>query len=250
MRNTNQFALATDVACMGGAGIAQICNAVALDERHEHVIIHAGNNEIMNTITAKEFVYTVEKSAEKLTALAKDTEVTLVLPLVPPVGAFETAKSMYLEEKMKAVSAIQTLKLKSVEYDEQGNHPTEKGTAEIINQMHEHFSNEIILPEAENETTTPRKYSNVRAIYKTGCRGCATEEYTSYLCTECKKRAENVDATDLDTLIDKIQNEMFPENPQTVLSGHDLNMEIDINKKRGRPQTTHENGRKHRRKFQ
>ena len=80
MGNTNQFALTTDVACLGGAGIGQICNAIALDEKHEHVVIHAGNNEIMNTPTAEEFVYTVRKSAEKLVTLAKDTKVSWCCP--------------------------------------------------------------------------------------------------------------------------------------------------------------------------
>ena len=66
LRNTNQCALTTNVPCMGGGGISQICNAIALDEKHEQVVIHAGNNEIMNMQTPQEFLYTVEKTKEKL----------------------------------------------------------------------------------------------------------------------------------------------------------------------------------------
>ena len=43
------------------------------------------------------------------------------------------------------------LKLNSVEYE--GAHPTEKGTADIINQLNNSFNNEIILAEAEAEDT-------------------------------------------------------------------------------------------------
>ena len=39
MRHTNQLALRTDVACMSGGSIAQICNAIPYDDIHEEVTI-------------------------------------------------------------------------------------------------------------------------------------------------------------------------------------------------------------------
>ena len=196
---------------MSGGGIGQIVNAINLDEKHEEIIIHAGNNEILNTRTPEEFVYTVEKTREKLSELAKQEKITLVLPLVPPTGAFETAKAVYLEKKMEELSSIKTVKLESVEYDH--GHPTEKGTADIIKQLNATFSSEIILQQAEEaDITTSKKYSNVKAIYKTGCRGCAIEEYTSYLCRTCIDLAKDVDASVLRKMTDEIHDQMFPKD--------------------------------------
>ena len=72
LRNTNELALTTDVACMPGGGMGQLCNVIGLDDKHDEVIIHAGTNEIFNTRTPEEFTYTVEKTKEKLKTLAQD----------------------------------------------------------------------------------------------------------------------------------------------------------------------------------
>ena len=91
MRNANQLAVNSNVACMTGGGVGQICNAISLDTKYEEVIIHAGTNEICNSNysnadTLHDFVYTVEKAAEKITELAKSAKVTLVLPCVSTFG--------------------------------------------------------------------------------------------------------------------------------------------------------------------
>ena len=47
LRNANQLALATDIACTSGGGIGQIANVVHLDpEKKDNIIIFAGANEI------------------------------------------------------------------------------------------------------------------------------------------------------------------------------------------------------------
>ena len=79
LRQVNQLSLTSDVACMSGAGIGQLCNIIPLDNKHEEVVIHAGNNEIAQSGSLNEFVYTVNKETEKLRALANDTKVTLIL---------------------------------------------------------------------------------------------------------------------------------------------------------------------------
>ena len=80
LRLANQLALTTDVACMSAGGIGQICNLIPLDTHtHQEVIINAGNNEL-KTDCDKEFVYEVERAAQKLEHLAASVPVTLVLP--------------------------------------------------------------------------------------------------------------------------------------------------------------------------
>ena len=66
LRLTNQLALTTNVACMSGGGIGQICNLIPLDShQHKEVVINAGTNEL-KTESVKEFVFEVETAALKL----------------------------------------------------------------------------------------------------------------------------------------------------------------------------------------
>ncbi len=46
LRHVNQLGLTTNVACMSGGGIAQICNAIPYDTPHPEVIIKGGSNEL------------------------------------------------------------------------------------------------------------------------------------------------------------------------------------------------------------
>ena len=78
MRHVNQVALTADTACMTGGGISQLCNAIPFDDhRHEEVIINAGTNEL-NEENLHEFVYTAQKTQEKLEKLAAEVKVTVV----------------------------------------------------------------------------------------------------------------------------------------------------------------------------
>ena len=126
-RHVNQLALSNNVACMSGGGIGQICNAIKLDTTHEEVIIHAGQNEIKNTDSLHEFVFTVQKTSEKLKEIAEISQVTVVLPSAPMFGAHEDGKAKYLKEKIKEIGNIKTIELEPVQYDFD-DHPSEKGT--------------------------------------------------------------------------------------------------------------------------
>ena len=211
LRNANQIALTTDVACMSGGGIGQIANAIPLDEKRNEVIIYAGNNEITGNDSLNEFAYTVAKAEEKLKKLADENKVTLVLPSVPPMGACEAGKAEYLEEKMCSINGIKTIKLTEVEYDDR-NHPTIKGTVQILQKINQELNNEIILEGANETDLTRRSYRQVQPIYKVGCRGCNTKEFTPTLCTECKKAAESFDIQSLEGKIERIFSEQFPKD--------------------------------------
>ena len=142
--------------------------------------------------------------------LADETKVTFVLHCLPTTGAHETGKAQYLEEQMKQIQTIKTIKLKEVEYDDR-MHPTETGTKQIIEQLQAELGDQIVLDEAEQEEiTTPRKYSLVKPIYKVGCRGCDSIEFTATLCRNCIAEAANVDASYLEQMVEKLEEDLFP----------------------------------------
>ena len=230
LRNVNQLSLSANVACMSGGGIGQLCNAIPLDEKKDEVIIMAGNNEITRSSTPEEFVYTVEKAGDKLKELAGESKVTLVLPTTPATGAIEIGKARYLEEKMTQIQEITTVKLEPITFE--GNHPSLEGAMEIIKGMQKTISNEIVLDGAEDtDITTKRTYSKVQPIYKVGCRGCKSLQYTNDLCQDCVQSASAMDTQYLKDMIQKIQDELFPIMIQTQ---EDIEINMREITKRGR----------------
>ena len=66
---------------------------------------------------------------------------------------------------------------------------------------------------AKEDVTTDRKYSNVQPMYKAGCRGCTSPEYTPDLCSQCKEVSQTCDTSELMDLIKHHHKEDFPELP-------------------------------------
>ena len=211
LRQTNQLALTSDVSCMSGGGIGQLCNLVHYDEKQENIVINAGTNEI-KADSPEEFVYSVNTAAQKLKALAQTTNITLVLPDYPTNTPVEKAKKELLEEKMSEIDVIKTIKLTGIEWDNQPyhRHPTEEGTRNIIIQIHEKVGG-LIVDKWEDSIVSPLKYRFVQPVYKVGCRGCDNMDYVATLCDVCKETAQNADTTDLMNLVDKWEKEMFPQ---------------------------------------
>ena len=208
MRHVNQLALRTDVACMSGGGIAQICNMIPYDEPHNEVIINAGTNEL-KTDSTKEFVYTMKKTEEKLRKLSTATSVTVVLPQMATTTPELAAKSQLLRDTVKNIDSVKTILLEDVEQDET-NHPTIAGTRAIIKQIDDVHEEKIILQGCQDDVTAKRRYRKVQAVFKVGCRGCDSMNYTSYLCDNCKVTANDVDASALEVEIERLRQEMFP----------------------------------------
>ena len=156
LAHVNQLALTTDVTCMSGGGVGQLCNVIPTDENHEQVIILAGSNEIKKS-PPTEFVYTIEKTVEKLRALAANSSVTVVLPLTPVVGPEETAKAQFIEKKFRSIDEVSVVQLDAgpVEFADDV-HPSQKGTEEVIRQLNDVFGKEIVLEDAtSDDLTTP-----------------------------------------------------------------------------------------------
>ena len=155
LRSANQLALAANVVCMPGGGLGQLCNVIKLDAQHKgDILLHGGNNE-MHAECLEDFVYTIEKAAAKVTELCKDRNITIVLPTVPPEGPSDVGKAQFIEETIKSIPTVKTIKLDEIEYDE-SLHPSEDGTGEMIRKINEEMNNELILPEAITEITTPK----------------------------------------------------------------------------------------------
>ena len=194
---------------MSGGGIGQLINSISYDEKHEEVVILGGTNEIVYTRDPSEFVFTIDKSLEKLRKLAEEVTTSFVLPCVPLVTPEMKAKADYLEEEVRKVEKVKIIKLQDIQ--QEGIHPTEVGTCSMIQQLHQAFNEEIIVDGAEEGDLTTRKYGKVQAIYKVGCRGCDNHNYTSFLCTECKNSAPESNIERLLQLLKVAEEEMFPE---------------------------------------
>ena len=230
-RNTNQLALTTDIGCMTGGGIGQVCNAIARDKKFEEVVISGGTNEILHTQSLQEYVYTIDKSVEKLKALTSETNVTLVFPTVPLSGPHEMGKAAYLEEKVKEIPEIKLLQMKDIQYESSGvhQHPTVEGTVDMLCQLNDFTDKEILLPETIESDLTARKYQHVHVLYKVGCRACPDYDgYTQDICPTCKEEAAKADITHITEIITKINDELFPTDMNVDENGSATVTEVDM----------------------
>ena len=117
LRQANQLALTSDITCMSGGGLGQLCNLIKYDEKHEEVVLHGGQNEILNSTSRSQFTYTIEKAEEKLRQLAEERNVVLLLPATPTLGSEEDGMKQYLEQKLSSIETIKCVKLDNIEYE-------------------------------------------------------------------------------------------------------------------------------------
>ena len=206
LQQTNQLALRSDVACMSGGGIGQIINAIPFDQPHKEAMICAGNNDL-KAVSIGEFVYTVDKAAEKLADLTTTMPITVALPPIRNEIPELKIKGEYLRDTLKKVDNATIINLTDIELNE-SQHPTAKGTKDMLMQIH--AVKEIIMPDCENDILSNQRYRGVQTLFKTGCRGCDTLSYTNFLCETCKENASVVDTTKIEDDIKKLMDEMFP----------------------------------------
>ena len=210
LRNANQLALRTDVACMTGGAIGQICNAIPYDpKKTEEVIINGGTNEL-KIVDLNEFMYTVTKSGQKLSELAKTTPVTVVLPEIPKKVPESIIKTHYLHNEISKVENVNVVVLSDIEMDDGAyhKHPTKDGTINIIKQID--ASKNVIMDKCDDDIYLPAKYRGVQTLFKVGCRGCQRKDYNPFLCDTCHEDAKAVDTTVLVSEIKRLTEEMFP----------------------------------------
>ena len=231
-RHINQLSLTADVACMTGGGISQICNAIPYDSHHDDVIIAGGTNEL-NVPDLKEFVYTVQKTSEKLVELQNDIPVTVVLPAIVTEVPDQRIKGEYLAETLSKVTNVIQLKDIEIETETGHCHPTVKGSFDMIKQID--TIQPLILPDCQDYTVDQAKYRGVQTIFKVGCRGCDLKEYTATLCNECQERSREIDVNEITERIRVLREEMFPTTNEVEMeeareaSKRRLNDNNDIN---------------------
>ena len=209
-RHVNQFALKSDVACMTGGGIAQLCNVLPYDESHESIILNAGTNEL-KTESLHEFVYTIEKASEKLSKVADNVSTIVVLPAIKNETPTLKAKSEFLHEKIMAIGQVTTVALENIELADDMGHPSVNGTKTAMIQVDAATGNNLIMQDCVEDVSFPQKYRKVQTLFKVGCRGCDSLEFTHTLCSNCKEAAKKIDISVLQARIDFLQNEMFPQ---------------------------------------
>ena len=219
---------------MSGGGIGQLCNAIPFDDPHEEVVLVAMNNEVGTANDAKEFVYTIDTGVAKVQALADSHNLTtVVLPPIPAATPEAVARVHYIEEKFKVVESekLKIIEIENVEYDA-SNHPSVTGTRAIIHQLETALGENLVLSEAtEDDIATRRIYNQVQPMYKAGCRGCESPVFTRDLCGDCWTRAESVDVSHYEALVEGYRIQMYPEGLPSANSAM-LN-EGDVHKEGG-----------------
>ena len=154
--------LISDVAVMTGGGIGQLCNAIPVDEKHTDVVIYAGNNEVQRIYSPEEFIFTLEKAKEKLQKLARECNITMVLPSLPITGADVIGKQEHIKRKMNDIAEIKIVELEEIDYDV--GHPSVQGTKQIVEQIQKGIGDTLVLEGATEDIATNRKYSQVQVL--------------------------------------------------------------------------------------
>ena len=214
LQQTNQLALRSDVACMSGGGIGQIINAIPFDQPHKEAVICAGNNDL-KAPSLGEFVYTVEKAAEKLAKLSTTMPITVALPPICNEFPELKIKGEFLRDTLKKVDNTTVFNLTDIELNE-SQHPTAKGTKDMLAQLH--AVKQIIMPECETDVLSNQRYRGVQTMFKTGCLGCDDLSFTQFLCDSCKENASVADTTKIEDDIKKLMDEMFPPMNEVDMS--------------------------------
>ena len=220
MRHVNQLALSADVACTTGAGIGQLCNIIPFDKPHQEVIINGGTNEMKSDL--KEFKYTISKTGDKLSKLAQNVDVTVILPPIVEDLPELAVKGKFLVDTIASIESIKVITLENIENDQTiHRHPTEKGTSDLIEQIHS--TKPIILEGAKEDVAQHLKYRHVQTLFKAGCRACDDLTYTSSLCANCKKEAGDTDVSDLRDEIRKLADKMYPALKENLVEMKEVN---------------------------
>ena len=220
LRHVNQLAITSNVSCMSGGGIGQLVNAIAIDTKHEEVVIAGGTNEIVHSREDSEFVYTIDKSLEKLKKLSEEVTTSFLFPSLALTTPPLMARAAYLEEGLKKLPNVQLIKPENVEMED--FHPTENGTKEIVKKLHSVF-NDLVLDGADDDDLTAKRYSKVHKMYKVGCRACSDPTLYTYLCDACIDESKNVNMDIYLAHLEKFNNQHFPASGTP-----DFNMETDF----------------------
>ena len=87
-----------------------------------------------------------------------------------------------------------------------------------------------ILEDAEDDDLKAKRYQQVHKLYRVGCRACMDPNFHAYLYEECKKKSKEANSDSFLTLLQNVENEMFPSTGISNgmdTKASDTNMDID-----------------------
>ena len=188
LRLAETVGLRADVLCMSRGGVGHLANAVrddpAMPEMSVVSVITGGNDYIGAKYESNNaFVFTVEKSVEKLKGIfgaTPDKSFTILYPqddaaerALPPDSALI---GRYLERELRSLAsptvAVVPIPVHEVDTDGRG-HPTVEGTMTILKGMDERLSEDLFF--SAELATSRRPYAGVQGEYRFGCRTCAAK---------------------------------------------------------------------------
>ena len=223
VRCANQLGLAANVATMPGGCIGQIANAIAVDdEKVPNIIVIAGQND-MTKHNDKEYVYSVNAAAKKLSDLStNETKVTFIMPPINTGDDYLTStRREYMMQRMTDEDNVEVVRLEKEYEKDHTQHPTQKATAEIIKDVIENteaINNDTIID--LKYLSTKKYYAQAEWLFKMGCAGCTNLGYLRKpLCNTCTDSADKIDTSRYDA----IQKQHF-ENHNLAASNTDDEM--------------------------
>lgn len=237
LRLADPLGLTAAVSTMSGGGLGQIVQATLDDPENDemsHLILVGGANDSKNSSfeNNEEYAENIDTTMKKIVAMANanPTKEFTIVNSHPRVenqkDVINTAvKTLYLHRKAKQIAEngpAKNISVSDIQYDTDSTlHPTEKGTEDILHQLHHHCNDSLIWN--KHYVTAKRMYSRVESIYRYGCNHCdeygtnITREYMNpLLCDSCHvKNKENAKEKVYPLLV-----EIVAEMNETVIDDH------------------------------
>ena len=202
LRNVHQLGLKAEVMAMSGGRIGHVANAVRDDpgiDNIKNIIVVAGQNDLSTPYqTNQQFAFGIHKGIDKVLHLKEDDpeRVVTFVHIKPPSTADPRTqiRAKYLEktllEYQNETTQVIVAANAEVEFDKT-DHPTLRGTRDLLNLVEAEGTVKIIKEEAYMTTST--LYQGVDPIYIFGCTSC--DKLGTFVdgwgyCPECFKEME------------------------------------------------------------
>ena len=181
LRHVHQLGLKADVMAMTGGRIWHVANAERDDpgmEDIKDIIVVAGQNDINAPYqTNHGYAYGVDKGIKKLLKVREGTpeKVITFMHVQPPLTARPRIliRAKYLQKRLGEIQNDMTqvviASTHEVEHDKT-DHPTLKGTAELLSVMDKEGSMKII--KRLHICQPPKLYQGVQSTYQYDCPSC------------------------------------------------------------------------------
>jgi hypothetical protein len=206
LRRVNEKAFYTKTECATGAKIGHIANCLSFAEKDEHevVIVHAGQNNVLqeddvnNNDWKQQTLTEVNSLKNSLSKFKK----AIVVGVPPAPWCKKTAKTIKMRtainDALKNITRdnlhIQYVDIEQEDEDDESNwedqrHMTEKFTTYVMGKISEKMENttgqQFHIP--NTPWTTERKYGKVKTTYKLGCSTCTKLGHSEEICPGINK---------------------------------------------------------------